>query len=69
MSGLFCSYYLKRDIPVKINVAVNLSIWFCYDVMVKDIFSGAMDSFGAILAIVTIFRILKDRKRGNRIGR
>ncbi|MBQ0001773.1 MAG: YgjV family protein [Clostridiales bacterium] len=57
-----CSYYLKSDITVKINVAVNLLIWFCYDVLVRDIFSGTMDSISALLAIITIWRIIRDRK-------
>lgn len=56
------SYYLKRDIYVKINVAVNLMLWLCYDILVKDIFSGTMDCIAGILAVVTVFRILYDRK-------
>lgn len=57
-----CSYFLKKEIPVKINVAVNLAIWLCYDILVRDIFSGVMDSIGALLAIITIVRILSDKK-------
>lgn len=58
-----CSYYLKNEIAVKLNVAGNLAIWLCYDFMVRDFFSGTMDSTGAILAVITIFRILKERRR------
>ncbi len=57
-----CSYYLKKDIPVKVNVAFNLGLWLCYDFLVRDIFSGTMDSISAVLAVITIFRILKDRQ-------
>lgn len=57
-----CSYFLKKDIPVKVNVAGNLFIWCCFDALVKDIFSGIMDMTGAILAVVTIIRILRDRR-------
>lgn len=63
-----CSYYLKKDIPVKINVAVNLAIWFSYDVLVRDIFSGIMDCIGAVLAAITILRILKDNRAADRRG-
>lgn len=58
-----CSYYLKNDIWVKINVAVNLMIWLCYDILVRDIFSGCMDSIGTVLAVITVFRILKDYEK------
>lgn len=57
-----CGYYLKKDIPVKINVAINLAIWFTYDFLVRDIFSGVMDSISAALALITILRILRDHK-------
>lgn len=57
-----CGYFLKKDIPVKINVVINLLIWLCYDILVRDIFSGCMDSISTVLAIITIFRILKDRQ-------
>lgn len=58
-----CSYFLKKDIPVKVNVALNLSIWLCYDILVRDIFSGIMDSTATVLAVITIFRILRDRTK------
>lgn len=58
-----CGYFLKKDIPVKINVVINLLIWLCYDILVRDIFSGMMDSIAAVLAVMTIFRILKDKRQ------
>lgn len=60
-----CSYFLKKDIPVKINIIVNLAIWLSYDILVKDIFSGIMDFVGAALAIITIFRIIFDDQHEN----
>lgn len=56
-----CGYYLKKDILVKINIIINLAIWLCYDILVKDFFSGAMDLIATVLAIITIFRIIKDQ--------
>lgn len=58
-----CGYYFKSDIAVKVNVGVNLALWLSYDFLVRDIFSGVMDSVSAVLAVVTIFRILSDRKK------
>lgn len=55
-----CSYFLKKDIAVKWNVVINLFIWLCYDILIRDIFSGTMDFIGAFLSIITIFRIMKD---------
>lgn len=57
-----CSYYMKRDIMVKLNVAVNLGIWLAYDFLVRDYFSGTMDTISTVLALVTIFRILKAKE-------
>ncbi len=57
-----CSYFLKKEIPVKVNIVLNLLIWLCYDMFVRDFFSGVMDSIATVLAIITIFRILNDRK-------
>ncbi len=62
-----CGYYFKKEIPVKINVIINLSIWLCYDFLVKDYFSGAMDSFATVLALVTVFRILSDKQKNNAV--
>lgn len=58
-----CGYLLKDDIPVKINVIINLVIWLSYDFLVLDLFSGIMDSTAAVLALITIARILTDRKK------
>lgn len=58
-----CGYLFKKEIPVKLNVIINLSIWLIYDILVRDIFSGIMDSSATILAVITIFRILKDRQK------
>ncbi|MDO4976094.1 MAG: YgjV family protein [Eubacteriales bacterium] len=58
-----CSYYLKKDLTVKINVAINLLLWLCYDILVRDIFSATMDSIGTVLALITMVRIMKDLKR------
>lgn len=57
-----CSYLLKREIPVKINIIINLFIWLSYDFLVKDFFSGLMDVIGAVLAVITIFRICRSRE-------
>ncbi|MCQ2432031.1 MAG: YgjV family protein [Clostridia bacterium] len=57
-----CSYLLKKDIPVKLNVAANLAIWMSYDILVRDVFSGIMDCSGAVLALVTAVRIMLDKK-------
>lgn len=57
-----CGYYLKNDVLVKVNVAINLFIWVSYDILVRDVFSGMMDSIGMVLAVITIFRILTDYK-------
>lgn len=58
-----CSYFLKKEIPVKVNIIINLAIWFCYDILVKDFFSGIMDLISAALAVITIFRILREKQQ------
>lgn len=58
-----CSFFFTKDIPVKLNVFVNLAIWFCYDILVRDLFSGIMDFIAGILAIITVFRILRNSNK------
>lgn len=58
-----CSYYLKHDITVKINLIINLLLWLCYDILVRDIFSATMDFISSVLAIITIIRIINDHKK------
>lgn len=56
------SYLLKTPIAVKVNVAIDLALWIIYDLMVIDISSTIVDVVGVVVAIVTIFRILKSRE-------
>ena len=56
------SFYLKEAKAVKVNVAIDLSMWFVYDLMVCDVPSGIMDLVGVTLALVTIWRIRRDEK-------
>ena len=62
------SYYLTGPRAVKINVAVDLTMWFIYDLLVFDVPSGVVDLASVILALVTFFRIGKkdtDRNENN----
>lgn len=62
-----CSYFLKKKIPVKINILINLMIWLSYDILVKDFFSGVMDIIGATLAGITIFRIIRSEETESKV--
>ena len=57
-----CGYFAKKELSVKIVVIINLLLWLCYDLMVLDFFSGTMDIIAAVLAVITIVRIVKDGK-------
>ena len=54
------SFYLTGAKAVKINVAIDLFMWFVYDLMVFDVPSGIVDFVGSVLAIITFLRIRRD---------
>ena len=55
------SFYLTEPRAVKINVAVDLSLWLAYDFLVKDVSSGIVDGVSVVLAIVTFIRITRQK--------
>ena len=57
------SFYLTGAKAVKINVAIDLFMWFIYDLMVFDVPSGTVDFVSVVLALVTLFRIRRDEGR------
>ena len=57
------SFYLTEAKAVKINVAIDLSMWFVYDLLVLDVPSGIVDSASVILALIALVRIIRDEKR------
>ena len=56
------SFYLVDAKAVKINVAIDLTLWLIYDILVIDISSGVVDLVSVILAVVTFFRICRDER-------
>ena len=57
------SFYLKEAKAVKINVAIDLFVWFIFDLLVLDVPSGVVDLVSMILAVVTLFRIRNSERR------
>ena len=55
------SFYLKGAVPVKINLIIDLSMWFVYDLLVRDVPSGIVDLTSVLLAFVTLWRIYRER--------
>ena len=56
------SFYLKEAKAVKINVAIDLSMWFVYDLMVYDVPSGIVDFVSVVLALITLWRLRRDER-------
>ena len=56
------SFYLTGAKAVKVNVAVNLMLWFVYDLLVRDVPSGLMDIIGTALALHTLYRLKKEER-------
>ena len=54
------SFYLKGALAVKINVTIDLAMWFIYDLMVVDVPSGIVDFVSVVLALITFRRILRE---------
>ena len=57
------SFYLTGPKAVKINVTIDLTMWFIYDLLVIDVPSGVVDLVSVVLAIITFLRISGDEKR------
>ena len=57
------STLLKEAKAVKINVLTNLMVWFTYDCLFTDIFSGIVDGASILLAALTLIRMLKEEKK------
>jgi len=57
------STLLKEAKAVKINVLINMMIWFVYDCLVTDIFSGLVDGVSILLAAITFVRMLLEEKK------
>ena len=56
--------HLKKELHIKINIAVNLTIWVIYELLIRDIASTVMDSIVLVITFVSICFVLRDRKRG-----
>ena len=58
-----CSYYMRGEIPVKINNFINLAIWLSYDILILDVFTGITDVISIVLTTLTVKRIYTSRQR------
>lgn len=54
--------YAKSTRAIKLNIAVNLSLWAVYDLFIRDYVSLGVDSSSAVAALMSLFRTAKSEK-------
>lgn len=55
-----CNYYLKTIKRIKIGFIVNSAIYVIYFVAIFDISSAAIESFTALVGVVSLFRLIRN---------
>ena len=60
-----CNYYLKTIKPIKISFIVNSAIYVVYFLAIWDISSAGIESFTALVGLVSLFRLLKSEAAGS----
>lgn len=56
-------YIAKRELTIKINIAIDLALWIVYEILIIDIPSLIADSIGIVIAIVSIVQLLMAKKQ------
>ena len=52
-------YLAKRELTMKINIALDMIMWMIYEVLIIDIPSLVADSVTLVLAIIAIYKCVK----------
>lgn len=54
-------YIAKKEIAIKINIIIDLVLWIIYEILIIDIPSLIADVIALILAVVSIFVVLRSK--------
>lgn len=57
-----CNYYLKTIKPIKISFIVNSAIYIVYFLAIWDISSASIESFTAIVGLVSLAKLISSEK-------
>ncbi len=55
-----CNYYLKTIKPIKTSFIVNSAIYVVYFVAILDVSSAVIESFTALVGLVSLFRLIRN---------
>jgi hypothetical protein len=58
-----CNYYLKTIKPIKISFIVNSAIYVVYFLAIWDISSASIESFTALVGLVSLARLISSESR------
>lgn len=58
-------YYLRSEMSIKANIAVNLLLWAIYDIIISDYVSAVVDSITVVITGGAMIRLMAqhDRKK------
>jgi hypothetical protein len=58
-----CNYYLKTIKPIKISFIVNSAIYVVYFIAIWDISSASIESFTALVGLVSLARLISSESK------
>lgn len=56
-------FYTKRELSIKCNMILNMTLWMIYDIFIMDIPSGIADFVGIVTAVASLLRPEQNRKK------
>lgn len=56
-------YYTKKELSIKINIAIDMIMWIIYEFLILDIPSLIADSIALFVAVFAIFRCLRKKEK------
>jgi|GEM_PF-3069615 len=55
------TYLAKKELTIKINIAIDLVMWLIYEVLIYDLSSFVADFIALIVTIISIWKIYNNR--------
>ena len=56
-------YLVHNEIPIKINISINLILWIIYECFILDFSSLIMDLIALVLAVISIITTIKSSSK------
>lgn len=54
-------YFARKELSIKLNIIVDLTLWIIYEILILDIPSLIADIIGVVIAAASVIRLLRQR--------